>query len=343
MKAARFYQAGTPLALEDIPRPDPGPGEVLVRVRACGICGSDIHIVYEGVTPTAFAPITLGHEPAGEVAELGPGVQGFALGNRVAVCPFIVCGKCRNCTDGRSQICLERKCIGIQAEGALAEYVVVPASNLVPLPDNVPFEQGAIITDAVATPFHALTVTGRLRAGETVAVFGCGGLGVHGVKLARLAGAALVIAVDVRGSALERAQAAGADLTLNAADVDVVEAIHQATGGGVDLACELVGVNASISQAVDSVRIGGRAVVAGLGAEPITVSPPVKFVRQETALLGSYGFTVSETAELVGLVATGRLDIADSVSARFPLADINQALDSLHQKTNDPVRIVIEP
>ena len=343
MQAARFNQAGTPLALEDIPRPDPGPGEVLVRVRACGICGSDIHIVYEGVTPTAFAPITLGHEPAGEVAELGPEVQGFALGDRVAVCPFIVCGKCRNCTGGRSQICLERKCIGIQAEGALAEYLVMPASNLVPLPDNVPFEQGAIITDAVATPFHALTVTGRLRAGETVAVFGCGGLGVHGIKLARLAGAALVIAVDVRGAALERAQAAGADLIFNAAEVDVVKAIHQATNGGVDLACELVGGNASISQAVDSLRIGGRAVVAGLGAEPITVSPPVKFVRRETALLGSYGFTVGETAELVGLVATGRLDIADSVSARFPLAEVNQALDSLHQKTGDPVRIVIEP
>lgn len=343
MKAARFHRVGSPLSLEDIDKPSPGLGQALVRVRACGICGSDIHIVYEGVTPTAFTPITLGHEPAGEVAEVGPGVEGFQPGDRVAVCPFIVCGQCRNCREGRPQVCLKRICIGIQANGALAEYVLVPAANLVPLPEQVPFEQGAIITDAVATPWHALTVTGRLRAGETVAVFGCGGLGIHGVKLARLAGAALVIAVDVRGPALERAQGAGADLTVNAAQEDVAQVIKKATNGGVDLAVELVGLNASIAQAVDVLRVGGRAVVAGLGPEPITVSPPVTFVRQEAALLGSYGFTARETAELVGLVASGRLDIADSVSLTLPLDEVNQGLDRLHQKIGDPVRIVIMP
>jgi 2-desacetyl-2-hydroxyethyl bacteriochlorophyllide A dehydrogenase len=343
MKAARFRQVNKPLSLEDIPAPSPGPGQVLIRVRACGICGSDIHIVYEGVTPTAFTPITLGHEPAGEVAEVGPEVEGFKPGDRVAVCPFIVCGQCRNCREGRHQICLKRICIGIQANGALAEYLLVPAANLVPLPPQVPFEQGAIITDAVATPWHALTVTGRLKAGETVAVFGCGGLGIHGVKLARLAGAALVVAVDVHGPALERALAAGADAVVNAAKEDAVQAIKDLSHGGVDLSLELVGLNASIAQAVDSLRVGGRAVVAGLGPEPITVSPPVQFVRQEAALLGSYGFTVSETAELVGLVATGRLNLADSVSLTLPLTEVNQGLDRLHKKIGDPVRIVIIP
>lgn len=343
MKAARFHRVGSPLSLEEIAIPSPGPGQALVKVRACGICGSDIHILYEGVTPTAFTPITLGHEPAGQVAEVGPGVEDFQPGDRVAICPFITCGHCRNCREGRPQICLQRKCIGIQTDGALAEYVLVPKANLVPLPEQVPFEQGAIITDAVATPWHALTVTGRIKAGETVAVFGCGGLGIHGVKLARLAGAALVIAVDVRGPSLERAQAAGADLVINAAEEDAVQAIKKATSGGVDLAIELVGLNVSIAQAVDVLRIGGRAVVAGLGAEPITVSPPLSFVRQEVALLGSYGFTVSETAELVGLVASGRLDIADSVSLTLPLDEVNQGLDRLHQKIGDPVRIVIMP
>ncbi len=335
---------GRDLAVEDVPTPKPGPGEVVVRIMACGVCGSDIHIALEGVTPTAFRPITLGHEPAGVVAEAGPGVAGFRPGDRVCVCPFLTCGQCLNCRLGQPQVCLERRCIGIQAEGALAEYVKVPAANLILLPDNVPFDQGAVITDAVATPFHALTAVGRLRAGETVAVFGCGGLGVHGVQLARLAGAALVIAVDVREAPLRRAREAGADVIVNAAADDPVAAVMDQTKGlGVDLAVELVGVNQSIAQAVECVRPGGRVAVAGLGPEPITVQPPIQFVRREVSLLGSYGFTVSETAALVGLAASVRLDLSRSVSLTLPLAEVNQALRRLEAKTDDPVRIVITP
>ncbi len=343
MRAARFYSPGRPLAIEEIPVPVPGPGQALVEVGACGVCGSDIHIALEGVTPTAFAPITLGHEPAGVVAELGPGVDGLAPGQRVSVCPFIVCGRCRNCRDGRQSVCLVRRCVGIQAEGALARFLCVPADNLVPLPDSVPLEQGAIITDAVATPFHALSAVGRLRAGESVAVFGCGGLGIHAVQLARIMGAGLVIAVDLRETVLERALALGADLAVNAGREDAAEAVARASGGGVDLALELVGLQATISQAVRCLRVGGRAVVAGLGPEPITTLPPIQFVRSEAALLGSYGFTVSEIATLVDLAAGGRLDLSGSVTRVLPLADINDALDELHQKSADIVRLVIQP
>ncbi|MCB2227121.1 MAG: zinc-binding dehydrogenase [Desulfarculaceae bacterium] len=344
MLAARFHEVGRPLALEEIPTPTPGPGQVLIELRACGVCGSDIHIAYEGVTPTAYTPITLGHEPSGVVAELGPGVEGWAIGDRAVLCCFFVCGQCLNCLSGNQQVCLERRCIGIQAEGAFAEYVVVPAGNLVPLPENVPFAQGAIITDAVATPFHALNATGKMRPGETVAVFGCGGLGIHGVQLARLGGASKVIAVDMRPAVLERALAVGADVAIDASRQEVVPAVLEATGGlGVDLAVELVGARVTIAQAVDCLRVGGRAAVAGLGPAPITLPPPTTFVRREAALLGSYGFTTTEIATLVGLVASGRLDLSGSISLTMPLSQVNQALDMLHEKKGDPVRIVVEP
>lgn len=344
MRAARFHGVGHPLTLEEVPIPVPGPGEVLVRVRACGVCGSDIHIVFEGVTPTAYTPITLGHETAGEVAVCGPGVEEFKPGDRVVVCCFLVCGRCLNCLSGNQQVCLERRCLGIQAEGALAEYLVAPAANLVPLPERVPFAQGAIITDAVATPFHALMAVGGLRPGETVAVFGCGGLGIHGVQLARLGGAAKVIAVDVRPAVLQRALAVGADLAIDASRQEVVPAVLKATGGlGVDLAVELVGRRQTIAQAVECLRVGGRAAVAGLGPEPITTLPPTAFVRREAKLLGSYGFTVNEIATLVELVASGRLDLSGSISLTLPLALVNDALSILHEKQGDPVRILVEP
>jgi D-arabinose 1-dehydrogenase-like Zn-dependent alcohol dehydrogenase len=344
MRAARFYEVGKELPVEEIPTPRPGAGEVLVQVKACGVCGSDIHIAMEGVTPTGFQPITLGHEAAGIVSETGTGVTDFHAGDRVCICPFLVCGKCINCRTGNPQICLERRCIGIQLDGGLAEYVVVPAANLIPLPPNVPFDQGAIITDAVATPFHALFATGRLRAGMTVAIFGCGGLGIHAVQLARLGGADKVIGVDVRESVLNKALEVGADVAVNGARVEPVEAILAETGGlGVDLAVELVGLTSTIAQAVACLRIGGRAVVAGLGPDPIQTLPPVLFVRREAALLGSYGFTVNEIASLVSLVSSGRLDISGSVSLTLGLDQINEALERLHHKIGDPIRIVIRP
>lgn len=343
MKAARFYLAGQPLRIEEIPVPEPKAGEVLVKVEACGVCGSDIHIALEGVTPTAFAPITLGHEPAGVVAEVGPGVKGFAPGQPVSVCPFLVCGRCRNCSDGRQSVCLSRRCIGIQAEGALAEYLCMPAENLVPLPESVSIEEGAIITDAVATPFHAISAVGRLRAGESVAVFGCGGLGIHAVQLARAMGAGLVIAIDLRDSVLERALALGADAAVNAARHDAPEAVRRICDGGVDLSVELVGAQGTIAQAVQCLRVGGRAVVAGLGPEPITTLPPTQFVRTEAAILGSYGFTVREIATLVDLVARGRLDLSGSITKVLPLSDINAALHELYQKFSDIIRLVIKP
>ncbi len=342
MMAARFYEVEEPLRLEEIPVPELREDEVLVEIKAAGLCGSDVHIVFEGVTPTAYKPITLGHEPAGVVAGIGSRVEGWEEGERACVVPGYWCGSCRNCVTGFPNVCLNRRIYGIQAEGALAEYLAVPARNLVRLPEAVPFTVGAIITDAVATPFYALSERVALKAGETVAIFGAGGLGLHGVQIAKLLGARKIIVVDTREDQLERARAMGADLTINPIETPPVEAILEATGGlGVDVAAEFVGLQATIAQCVEAVAPNGRVVVVGLGADPITTVPPTVFVRKQIALLGSYGFTKRGIEQLVELAAAGRLDLQSSITHTFGLAEVNTALKYLHEKIENPIRVAV--
>jgi len=343
MEAARFYKVGDPLKIDLIPIPELGRDEVLVDIKACGICGSDIHIVYEGVTPTAYSPITLGHEPSGVIKAVGPEVEGWKVGERVTVNPFLTCGRCINCLSGNSQICISRKVIGIHTEGGLAEFLKIPAENLVRLPENIPFDQGGIAVDAVATPFHAIMKRGTLRVGEKVAVFGCGGLGIHGVQIAKVCGASLVIAVDTIDSALERAKKVGADEVIDPRKDSPVKKIREMTDGiGVDLALEFIGLKETIGQAVTCIRVGGRTVVVGLGPDEVILPPPTQIVRTELSFLGSYGSTTSEIQSVIDLVASGKLNLSDSVTERFPLGEVNKGLDHLYKKIGNPIRIVIE-
>src|SRR4030067_377747 len=343
MKAARFYGVGKPLKIDTVPVPKLGPGDVLVEITACGICGSDIHIVYEGVTPTAYTPMTLGHEPSGVVFGIGSEVKDWKIGDRVTIHPFLTCGQCINCLSGNSQICLSRRVIGIHTEGGLAEFLKVPAKNLVLLPVNIPFDQGGIIVDAVATPVHAVTNRGGLKAGEKVAIFGCGGLGIHGIQIAKVCGASLVIAVDAIDSALDRAKKVGADEVINPRKENPIEKLTEMTGGmGVDLAVEFVGLKETIEQAVRSVRVGGRIVVVGLGPETVYLPPPTTFVRTEVSFLGSYGSTTLEIQNVIDVVAGGNLDLSESITERFQLEEVTAGLERLHQKIGKPIRLRIE-
>lgn len=342
MKAARFYEIGVPLRIEHIPIPEIGEDEILVQVKAVGLCGSDIHILKEGLTLTAFKPITPGHEAAGIVARVGSKVQGWTQGERVSVLPGIYCGICPQCLQGRGELCERRRMIGIQTEGALAEYLKIPAKNLVRLPDNVPFTVGAIMTDAVATPFHALIDRAGLKSGETVAVFGVGGLGLHAVQIAKLAGARQIIAVDIRNEQLERARNVGADTTINSRDGSAASLIMAATEGrGVDVAAEFVGLTETIAQAVESAAAGGRIVVSGIGSEPITTVPPAVLVRRELSLMGSYAFTKQTIERLMDLIASGKLALEASVTHTFSLDEVNEGLDVLQKKIGNPTRVVI--
>jgi propanol-preferring alcohol dehydrogenase len=221
--------------------------------------------------------------------------------------------------------------------------VRAPASSLVPLPEGVSFEAGAIFTDAVATPYHALAVRGGLRAGESVAVFGAGGVGIHAVQIARVLGAGLVLAVDVRPGALARAKEAGAHETVSADGGAPAKAVARLTAGGADLAVDCVGRPESISQAVRSIRPGGRAVIVGMGTEPISLPPPALFAWREHAVIGSFGSTRTDLDAVIGMVRSGLLDLSRSITGRLPLAEVNRALAMLEGRESDHVRIVVQP
>ncbi len=342
MRAARLHQVKAPLAVEEIERPRPGPGETLLQVKACGICATDVHTALDGTVPTAYTPITLGHEPAGVVAEVGEGVEGWCRGDRVAVYPQVTCGACPQCREGRDAICVRTQVLGMHRDGAFAEFLLIPARNLVRIPDGVPFAHAAIMTDAVATPFHAVTKRARVRPGESVAIFGCGGLGMNAILICKMAGASRVIAVDVSDAALERALRVGADVAVNGQEgKPYKEVISANRGRGVDVAFEFVGVNAAVDQAVRSLRRGGRAVIVGIGPEPIHVLPPFSFVYNDLSLIGSFGSDISDLERVADLAALGKLDLSESVSTVIPLERVNQGLSDLEKKVGNPVRIVV--
>lgn len=343
MLAARLVAPGEPLRIEEVPVPEPGPGEALVRVRACGLCGTDLHLAVDGDLPVERVPITLGHEAAGVVAAIGPDGGEVSEGQRVALFPAASCGRCRFCLAGREALCDHSKVYGMARDGALAEYVAAPARSLVPLPEAVPFDIGAIVTDGVATPFHALRARGGLRAGESVGIFGCGGLGSHAIALARLMGAAPIIAVDLDPAARERALALGADVALDPSGDDVAKAVRTAAAGGLDLAVEFVGLPDTVELALRCLGKRGRAVVVGVGPARASLPPLVAFVGREQSVLGSFGADSADSRDLYALIAAGRLDLSGSISARYPLSEADAALQHLARERGRVVRIVVEP
>jgi 2-desacetyl-2-hydroxyethyl bacteriochlorophyllide A dehydrogenase len=342
MMAARLHKAKTPLLIEEIDIPSPGPGEVLVKMKACGICGTDVHIALDGTVPTAYTPITLGHEPSGVISDLGDRVRGWNKGDRVAIYPQVTCGVCPQCREGRDGICINAGVLGMHREGAFSDYLVIPVRNLIRIPDNISYAEAAIMTDAGATPFHAVTKRGQVRPGETVAIFGCGGLGMNAIQFCKLAGAARVIAIDPSDYALERALRVGADIAVNAGVEKPYKEVMSANGGnGVDVAFEFVGVNAAIDQAVRSLRRGGRAVTVGIGPERINIIAPFFFVYNDLTLIGSFGSDIGDLERLMGLAASGKLNLSESVSSVIPLKDVNQGISDLEKKVGHPIRIVV--
>jgi 2-desacetyl-2-hydroxyethyl bacteriochlorophyllide A dehydrogenase len=343
MVAARFSADDRALRLEEVRIPEPGPLEVLVKVEACGICLSDVHLI-DGSIPALRPVVTPGHEAFGHVAGSGKLVPRWRDGQRVTLAGGKPCGLCANCKVGRADECLSFQIMGFHFDGAWAEYISVPFHTLSPVPDGIPPEQAAILADAVATPYAALKDRAQLQAGESVGLWGIGGLGTHAVQLARMLGAALVIAVDPLASARDRALALGADAAIDPMTQDVPKEVFELTHGRrLDIAVDLVGANAVISQCVSCLGRGGRAVMVGLSMEPIVLERSVLFGTQSHSVLGHLGYQKRHLDELVLLLAAGRLDLSASISDVMPLTDVSEGVRRLAEKDGDPVRLIVRP
>jgi len=345
MRAVRFYGVGEPLGIEDRPVPEPKQGELLVKIAACGICASDLHM-FDGSLPTRGTPPFIpGHEASGIVESKGEGVDAWREGDRVAIFPGKRCGECARCRNGEPvERCMFPRNMGIEYDGGWAEYVAVPQEALVRVPESVPLDVAAILCDAVATPFNAVLDAGGLRPGERVAIFGVGGLGTHGVMLARLGGASFVAAVDTSPAARDRAKRLGADITIDPAMQKASDAIKEATNGeGVDLAIDFVGANSVLKQAVASLAIDGRAMITGVSGDRIQLGPSALFAVMRNKLLSVMGYQRTHLERLVELVAGGRLDVTGSISARLPFEHAEEGVSILREKRGDPVRVVLTP
>ncbi len=340
MKAVRMVDVNLPLQMFDIPIPALGEGDILVRIRAAGICHSDAHY-RAGKSPVRPLPMTLGHEIAGIVEEVGKRVTSVKVGDRVCLHYLLSCGECSYCRIGSEQFCTQGSMLGHYSDGGYAEYIAVPERNAVHLPDEISFEQGAIMMCSSATSFHALRKS-RLRAGETVAIFGIGGLGISAVQLSSLFGALEVFAVDINPEKLKLVERYGA-IPINATLNDPVAEIRRLTHNkGVDVALELIGLSQTMKQAVRSLAFMGRAVIAGISDKPLEIDTYWELLGKETEVIGTNDHLLSELPTIIEFARQGKLDLSGVITRTVPLeADhINRALDNL-EKFGDDIRTVI--
>ncbi len=342
MKAVRLTHIGSPLEMQEIPAPRPGARDVLVRIKAAGVCHSDVHY-RAGRSSVGPLPQTLGHEVAGVVEETGAEVAGFKPGDRVCLHYLVTCGLCEYCSRGNEQFCIHGKMIGKHIDGGYAEFIAVPERSVIHLPTEVTFEHAAAMMCSSSTAFHAL-YKGRLQAGETVAVFGAGGLGMSAIQLARAMGALDVYAVDINADKLRLAESFGA-IPVNAATGDPVEALRDLTRGrGVDVALELIGLPLTMTQAVRSLGVMGRAVLAGISDKPFEVNAYTELLGKEAEVIGCSDHLMQEFPLLLEYARRGALDLSSVVARTVPLdADaVNDTLDAL-ERFGGAARTVIVP
>jgi 6-hydroxycyclohex-1-ene-1-carbonyl-CoA dehydrogenase len=340
MKAAIFHGPQRPLEIAEVPDPRPARGEVLVRVAGCGLCHTDLHYIDHGVKTFKPPPLILGHEAAGVVAELGPGVTGRAVGDRVLIPSVLGCGQCDYCRQGRENLCSQMVMLGNNIDGGYAELVVVPAKDLLLVPEALPLERACVIADALSTPFHAVRRRAKVRLGESVVVVGCGGVGLNVVQCAAAAGGR-VIALDLNDARLELAKRLGASAAINTTGMERVDKkIRELTDGGADVAIEAIGSPATIELAFGLLRRGGRLCVIGYSHEPVSISA-ARLMYYELEIVGSLGCGAGEYREIMSLVRAGKLQLDPIVSGTLPLADINEGLDRLRH--GEGIRWVVTP
>ena len=328
------------LTVKSVPKPSPGPGEVLIAVRHAGVCGTDLHIA--DWDPWAQGrikpPIVVGHEFAGEIQGLGEGVTGLRVGQLVTAEGHIVCGHCLQCRTGNSHICKNTRIIGVDRNGAFAEFIVMPTTNVLTL-SGIPTEVGAIM-DPMGNAFH--TVLTAEIPGSTVFIVGCGPIGCFAVGIARAAGATKVIASDVNPKRLALAEKMGAHVILNAAKEDVVKAVIDETGGeGADVVCEMSGVPSALHQALAAVRLGGRVQLLGIPKGEVPINFSTEIIFKGITLYGVIGRKMYQTwHQMRRFLTGGQFDPRPVITHKFPLANIDDALAAI--RSGDAGKVILE-
>ena len=328
------------LTVTTVPKPAPGPGEVLIAVRHAGVCGTDLHIAdWDAWAQGRIQPpLVLGHEFAGEIRALGDGVTELKLGQLVTAEGHIVCGHCLQCRTGNSHICRNTRIIGVDRDGAFAEYIVMPATNVLAL-DGIPTEVGAIM-DPMGNAFH--TVLTAEIPGSFVLIVGCGPIGCFAVGIARAAGAAKVIASDVNPKRLALAARMGAHVTINAATDDVVKTVLGETGGeGADVVCEMSGVPSALHQAFAAVRLGGRVQLLGIPKGEVPIDFAGEIIFKGITIYGVIGRKMYETwHQMRRFLSAGQFNPRPVVTHQFPLARIDDALAAI--RSGDAGKVILE-
>ena len=324
MRAVVIGRYGGALQATRRPLPRPGPGEVLVRVRASGLCSTDLHLL-SGRQPLGDLPRIVGHELAGDVVELGDGVARWRTGDRVTAAIDVTCGHCRHCLRGATQLCRAMRRIGFERDGGHADYVAVPAANLVALPETIAYEAAAILPDAVACMYHSLIHQGGVGLGQRILILGVGGLGIHGVQIARSAGAA-VLATSRQPQRVALAERYGA-VGVNTADEPLESAVARFTDGeGVDVVVDNIGNRASVRQGLSVLRPGGKFLVVAYLDESFEV-PSIPLFKTELQIIGCRGSTRQDLVDVVRLVQEGH--VTPVLGASYPLEQIGDAVARL--------------
>ena len=340
MKTVRLTEIGKPLENAEIKVPEIGPSDVLIRVAAAGICHSDAHY-RDGISKIDRLPVTLGHEVAGVVEEIGREVTNVATGDRVCLHYLVHCGSCEFCTRGLEQFCPNVEMIGKQLDGGYAEFIHGSSKNAFPIPDEISFDVGAIMMCSSSTSLHALNKA-RLKPGESVAIFGFGGLGFSALQLAHALGAGNVHVVEINPAKLASIASFGG-IPIDAKAADPAEQIHESTKGkGVDVSLELIGSAKTMRQAVQCLGKLGRAALVGLTADSLSVLPYPEVINKEAEIIGVSDHLASELPALLEFARTGKLHFPKEAlcSVDLDAAEINAALDAFEHSI-DHIRTVI--
>ena len=325
MIAAVIKEFGKKISIEKVAIPKPKKKEVLVKVKASGLCGTDLHML-DGKIPTVQLPHIPGHELAGEIYELGEEVTGFEVGDNVVSAIDVTCGICGFCITGRGNLCKNLKRIGFELNGSHAEFTVVQEKSLVKIDKKIPFEQAAIVPDAVTCMYHAICVQGKVQVGDKICILGIGGLGLQGVQIAKIAGAE-VYCTSRQDRKLNIAKRLGADVGLNTKKIDLVKEIYKLTDGeGCGVVFDNIGNKESVQLALNICRRGGKVIIVGFIDEEFNANFQ-DIIQNEKEIIGTRASNKQDLIKTVRLVEQGK--ITPYVSNTFPLKDINQAIEQL--------------